>query len=288
MNTFTRRDVLRAGALGALACALPRNLRAAPVQKVGISVQLYSVRDLCGKDFPGTLKQIAALGFEGAELAGYYDKSAAELRKLLDGLGLKAAATHIGAKTLEGDELKRTIEFHKTLGCNLLICPGDGRFTNADKSKELAEVFNKATETLKPLGMACGYHNHTHEFEKGPGGKTWWDLFAERTSKEVVLQIDFGHAIYAGVDCVGLIRRNPGRIRTTHVKGRIPAGVEGKKPFVGQDTGDWKAILGACYEVGGTEWFSIEQEDYPDGKSSIDCVKISLDGLKGILKGMGK
>jgi sugar phosphate isomerase/epimerase len=77
-------------------------------------------------------------------------------------------------------------------------------------------------------------------------------------------------------------------VKSTHVKGRLPEGTEGKKPFVGQDTGNWKEILGACYEVGGTDWFLIEQEDYPDGMSSMEATKTSLDGLRKILAEMGR
>ncbi|HVR75331.1 MAG TPA: sugar phosphate isomerase/epimerase, partial [Planctomycetota bacterium] len=257
---------------------------------IGIGVQLYSVRDFCARDFDAALKQVAGLGFEGVEFAGYhkYDRDAGALKKKLDELGLKSAGTHIGAGSFVGDALKRTIDLHRTIGCSLLIVPGDGRFTSPDKSRELADLLNKAAEALKPEGMFCGYHNHTKEFGKAEGDKTWWDLFAERTTKDVVLQIDFGHAIYAGVDPVALVRKSPGRVKTTHIKGRLPKGTQGKKPFVGQDTADWKSILAACYEVGGTEWFSIEQEDYPDGKSSMECSKISLDGLRAILKEMGK
>ena len=290
MKTHSRRDVLRWGAAGAAALAMPRISSGAPDKKIGLSVQLYSVRDDCAKDFDAALKQIAGMGFEGVEFAGYhkYDGNAAGLKKKLDELGLKVAATHIGANSFVGDALKKTVEFHKAIGCKYLICPGDGRFTKADGSKELADLFNKAAEALKPEGMSCGYHNHTQEFEKSPDGKSWWDLFAGRTTKDVVLQIDFGHAIYAGVDSVDLVRRNPGRIKTTHIKGRLPKGTTGKKPFVGQDTADWKSILGACQEVGGTEWFSIEQEDYPEGMTPMECTKVSFEGLKKILKDMGK
>ena len=290
MNAITRRDVLKFGASAAAMLALPRTLFSAPAKRIGLSVQLYSVRDACSKDFDATLQQIAVLGFEGVEFAGYhkYDKDPAGLKKKLDDLGFKAAATHIGAGSFEGDALKKTIDSHKTIGCKYLICPGDPRFTNAEKSKELADLFSKTAEALKPEGMFCGYHNHTHEFEKAEGDKTWWDLFAERTAKDVVLQIDFGHAIYAGVDCVALVKKNPGRIKTTHIKGRLPKGTTDKKPFVGQDTADWKSILGACYEVGGTEWFSIEQEDYPEGMTPMECTKVSFEGLKKILKDMGK
>ncbi len=290
MTTISRRDLLKFGAAGAAALAFPGAARARQAKKIGLGVQLYSVRDFCGKDFDAALKQIADLGFEGVEFAGYYKygNDPAGLRKKLDELGLKAAGTHIGANSFFGDALKKTVEFHKTIGCAFLICPGDGRFTKPDQSKAFADQFNKAADLLKAEGMACGFHNHTAEFGKAEGDKSWWDLFVERTSKDVILQIDFGHAIYAGVDCVALVKKAAGRVRTTHVKGRLPKGTQGKKPFVGQDTGDWKAILGACYEVGGTDWFLIEQEDYPDKMSSMDCTKLSLDGLKSILKEMGK
>ncbi len=287
--TVSRRDAVKMGAAGALALAAPGALAAAPPPKIGLGVQLYSVRDVCAKDFDAALKQVAAMGFEGVEFAGYhkYAADAAGLRKRLDALGLRAAGTHIRAAAFAGDELKKTIEFHQAIGCTLLIVPGDGRFTDPEKSKEFADSMNRTAEALKPLGMSCGYHNHVKEFEKS-GDKSWWDLFAERTTKDVVLQIDFGHAIFAGVDGPALVRKSPGRVKTTHIKGRLPRGAQRKKPFVGQDAGDWKAIVTVCAEVGGTEWFTIEQEDYPDGKSSMECTKISLDGFKAILTEMGR
>src|SRR5688572_7767890 len=115
MKTLTRRDMLRFGAAAAAAAlALPKTSFAGQAKKVGIAVQLYSVRDFCGKDFDAALKQVAGMGFEGVEFAGYhkYASDAAGLRKKLDDLGLKAAGTHIGAGSFVGDDLKKTIEFH--------------------------------------------------------------------------------------------------------------------------------------------------------------------------------
>ena len=290
-RTVSRRQMLGWSAAGLAALGAAPLLRASQDanKRIPISVQLYSVRNI--KDLDEAMKAMKDIGFDGVEFAGYgkYNNDAAGLKKKLDELGLKAAATHIGANSFVGDALKKTIDFHKTIGCKFLIVPGDGRFQNPDKCKEYAEVMTKAAEALKPEGLYTGHHNHTQEFAKSPeGDKTYWDLFLERTPKEVAVQIDFGHALYAGLDCVALVKKAAGRVKSTHVKGRLPKGATGKKPFVGQDTGDWKAILGACYEVGGTEWFSIEQEDYPDGLTPTECVKISFDGLKKILADMGK
>ena len=39
--------------------------------------------------------------------------------------------------------------------------------------------------------------------------------------------------------------------------------------------------------MGGTEWFTIEQERYVKGKSPLECSEMSLKGLLAILKEMG-
>ncbi len=269
---------------GAPALAAPK--KAVP-RKIPIGLQLYSVRDACAKDMDGTLARVAEMGFAGVEFAGYhsYGKDPEGLRKKLDALKLKVAGTHIRADSFGPDKLKATIDFHKTIGCRFLIVPGDGRFTDPEKSKDYAKVMTETAAALKPEGLFCGHHNHTKEFEKA-GDKTYWDLFAERTSKDVILQNDLGWTKLAGYDPVDTIKRYPGRTRTAHFKAKLPKGAEGKKPFIGQDIMDWKGIIVACDEVGGTEWFTIEQEDYPDGLSPLDCVRTSLTGLKKILAEM--
>jgi sugar phosphate isomerase/epimerase len=287
---ITRREAIAwtaatAGAMAAPALALREEKR------IPIGLQLYSVRDVGGKDFDGMLKQVAEMGFEGVEFAGYgkYGKDPEGLRKKLDELKLVACGTHIGAGSFEGAKLKETIAFHKTIGCKFLIVPGDGRFFDPVKSKDYAEFLNKTAEALKPEGLFCGHHNHDKEHTAKDGDKSMWDHFAERTSKDVILQNDVGHTRYAGLDPVDVLKKHPGRTKSIHVKDRLPKDAPpAAKPFVGQGTIRWKELVTVCYEVAGTEWFVIEQENYPDKLSSMECTKISLDGFKKILKEMGK
>lgn len=283
MQNLSRRQFLKSAAVGSVALA-GSSWGWAAGSHIPISLQLYSVRDDCAKDFDAALERVAKMGFEGVEFAGYhkYSGKAKELRARLDELNLKAAATHIGTGTLRGDELKRTIEFHQILGCRYLIVPGDRDFTHPERSKALAETFNQATGVLKPLRMACGYHNHTAEFNKD-GGKTYWDLFAERTLPEVVLQQDCGWTAAAGLDPVELIKKYPNRTKVTHFKPTIVGNDTTKKPILGQDSVDWAAVLAACRQYGGTEWVTIEQETYLPGKSPMECTEMSLAGLKKLL-----
>ncbi len=285
---ISRRDFLKISATGTAAIfgaqAGLLSAHTSPAQNIKIGVQLYSVRKDCAEDFDKALDQIAVMGFEGVEFAGYYQYTTAPmaLKKRLDDLSLKAAGTHIGISTLKGDTLLKTLEFHKIIGCNYLIVPSGHDFTHPEKSKTLAEVFNKAAAVLKAEGMYCGFHNHENEFNLFEG-ETYWDLFAKRTHKDVVLQLDVGWAVAAQVDPVAAIRKHPGRSRTVHFKPTVLADDTDKTAIIGQDSVDWPEVIKACYDVGGTEWFTIEQEYYPGGKSPMECTQLSLEGLKNIL-----
>jgi len=282
-RAFVSRSLLA----GAAALSLPSRTRAqGSGKKLPVALQLYSVRRDCAEDFDAALAQVAKMGFDGVEFAGYhnYNGKSQELRKRLDDLGLGVAATHIGTGTLRGDALKGTIDFHQVIGCKFLIVPGDGDFTHPEKSKTLAETFNEAAATLKPLGMACGYHNHTKEFTVYEG-KTYWDWFAQRTTPDVILQQDCGWTAAAGLDPVEIMKRYPGRMRSTHFKPTVVNNEPDKKAFLGQDSVDWAAVIEGCRKFGGTEWITLEQEAYPDGKTPMEASAISFAALKKLLAG---
>ena len=287
MNTHpcSRRHFVKSSVLTAAALAGSRSFAAgASGRAIPIALQLYSVRGDCGKDIDAALAAVAKMGFTAVEFAGYYKYAgkAKELRAKLDALGLKAAATHIGANTLRGDALNQSIEFHKEIGCKYLIVPGDGDFTNPDKNKALAEFFNETAAKLKPHGLACGYHNHTGEFAKS-GDSNYWELFAQRTNKDVVLQIDCGWAAAAGQDCADLMKRHPGRMQVVHIKPTVFGDAAGKKAIFGQDSVNWGPVLTACRDLGATEWLTLEQEAYPDGKSPMECTALSFAALQKAL-----
>lgn len=294
--SLNRRNFLKLSGLAAAAGALP----ALQAQANGlpprprISVQLYSIRDWIankqadGKNkprLPEALETLASYGAQGVEFAGYYNYwgKGRELRKLLDDCGLVASGTHIGTGSLRGDNLKRTIDFHQAIGCKYLIVPSDRDFTNPDKCQALADHFNQVAEVLKPLGMKCGYHNHTAEFRLH-NGKTYYDLFAERTTQDVVLQQDCGWSAAAGKDPVELIKKYPGRSGTLHFKPTVLRGAKDKKAYFGQDSVPWDEVFVAAWKVGGCEWMTLEQERYPDGNTSLECTRISLTGMQAMLK----
>ncbi len=246
------------------------------MSKIPIALQLYSVREDCTKDLPGTLKAVAKMGYEGVEFAGYYGRDAKELRTLCDNLGLKVAGTHIGLDTLLGDELERTVEFNHILGNRFLIVPGlaEERRNSRAAWLDTAKLFNEIAEKVKPEGMRVGYHNHSIEFAP-MDDELPWDTFFGNTHPEVVMQLDTGNALHGGADPVPFLERYPGRAALVHLKEYSSAN---PKALIGEGEVRWDDVFALCESTGGTEWYIVEQESY--AFPPIECVDRCLQNLR--------
>ncbi len=243
---------------------------------VKVGVQLYSVRDDCKQDLPRTLAEIAQIGYQGVEFAGYYGYDASTLRRMLDENGLECCGTHIGLDALLGDNLPRTIEFHQTLGCKYLIVPGLPPERTASKQAwlETAHLFNEIAERLKPYGFFTGYHNHWIEFQP-IDGELPWDIFFSNTSPDVVMQIDTGNALHGGAHAEPFIHKYPGRARTVHCK---EYSASNPSAVIGEGDVHWDAFFHACETVGGTEWYIVEQETY--AHSPMETIRLCFEAMK--------
>ncbi len=262
---------------------LDKNLEGNTMNKVPkLSVQLWSVKDVIKKDFKGTLKALADMGFEGVELAGEfgpYKNDAKGLKTFLDSINLKVSGAHVSFKQLNAKNFDKTIAFYQQLNLDTLIIGWDERAWHPQGIKEVVKLLNALDKKLAPYGLKTGFHNHEHEFDDFQG-TTYWDYLAVNTRDSVVLQQDVGWTTYAGKDPIAYVKKYPNRTFTTHYKVRIPEGVQGKLPIIGQDTIDWLNLLKANISVGGTKWIVVEQEEYPNGLSSLAAVALSKKGLE--------
>ncbi len=275
---ISRRDLLKLGAGTAAFClsggaklahAKPRD------KKIPIGLQLYSVRHACEKDLPPVLEAVAKMGYAGVEFAGYYGRTAVELRKLLDQNGLKCCGTHIGLNTLQGDALKGTVEFNKTLGNPYLIVSymPHSQLESVEKIKETAKIYDEVAAKVKGQGMRVGYHAHGGDFVK-VGDKTAWEIFFENTCPEVSMQMDIGNCLEGGGDPYAILKQFPGRSATVHLKehGGPPEAV------VSEGDVDWKKVFAICEKTGGTEWYIVEHER--GAGDPVENVKRCLDNLR--------
>ena len=136
----------------------------------------------------------------------------------------------------------------------------------------MAETLNRANDTLKGQGLHAGYHNHDAEW-KPVDGKKPMELLAATLDKSIMLQLDVGTCLAAGSDPVAWINRNPGRIRSMHVKDWSPQ--KGYKVLTGEGIAPWKKLFAAAEKAGGIEYYLIEQEgsDYPEMETAraVSC-----------------
>jgi sugar phosphate isomerase/epimerase len=279
---FARRDFIRmgiAGVAGAWTAGQLTNNRAvvaAPATLIPIGLQLYSVRHDFGKDQAGILAAVSKFGFEGVEFAGYFNRTASELRKMLDENGLKCCGTHLGIDQVTGENLARTIEFNQALGNKLLIVPGlpPKRTATQQAWLENAKQFADLAEKLKPAGMRIGYHNHQSEF-KPLEGKLPFDTFFGNTPKDVVMQVDVGTAVEAGADPKAVFEKYPGRAASIHVKEYSKTN---PKAYVGEGDAKWQEIFDVLEKQGATEWYIVEYEI--EGMPALDSVNRCLQNLR--------
>ena len=280
----TRRDVLKLGGAAAASMAAASLLEgtsalaAAKYKTIPIGVQAWCVRKQLASDIPGTLAQVSQAGFELLELENAFGKSGAEWKTLLTAANLKAAGFHHSLPELRGDKLQQTIEFNQALGNRNLIIRSlpPAVYEKLDLLKQTTDEINGIAEKLKPHNLRVGYHNHTTDFNR-LDGEYWWNRFADGTSKDVVLQFDTGNASEKeGVDVVEVLKRNPGRVKSMHIK---PFSKASPNAFLGADELNWPAIMTAAETVAGVELYIIEYEK-ETGRPPIDDLTANLAAFK--------
>jgi len=282
-ESYSRRSFLAASLSSGLAVSAVSSFSlSAKGKKVPIGLELYSVRDVLPKDLPGTVTAVAKQGYEVVEFYSAYfswtPEYAKEVRKLLDGVGLKCSSTHNGGESFHGAGIQKAIDLNSIIGSKYIVMAHPGKeITTADGWKEVAETLNTTGEKFKAAGIKAGYHNHDAEWKPVDGVKPI-EVLAKNTGKDVMLQLDVGTCVETGNDPVAWIKANPGRIRSLHLKEWSPD--KGYKVLFGEGKAPWKEIFTAAEKVGGVEFYLIEQEGYDT--PSLQTVETCLANYKKI------
>jgi sugar phosphate isomerase/epimerase len=262
---------------GAAAAAGAFQTRAAAAKRLPVGLELYSVRDQLAKDLMGTVRAVAGMGYEVVEFYSPYfqwtPEYARDVRKLLDELNVRCLSTHNGRNALEPEGLKKAIELNQILGSKTIVMASPGRAQTQDDWKQVAEILTHAAETLAPLKMRAGYHNHQLEFTEKEGFRPM-PFLAANTPKDVTLQFDVGTCMEVGYDPLAWIKANPGRIRSLHLKDWGAGADRGYRVLFGEGDTPWKALLDAAEERGGAEYYLIEQEGsrLPSIETAAQCL----------------
>jgi len=247
-----------------------------------IGCQTWPVRQSIAKDFPGTLKQLAAAGFQSVELCspvGYVDDGFAglakykgsELKGILADAGLTCTSSHFGIDELRKNQEDR-IAWAKDVGLTQMLVPtlsGPDK-PSMDDVKRAADEYNKIGEKAMAAGIQQGLHNEGFELSQVDGKRTYDILFELLDPKAVKFQFQVS-TISQGYDAAEYFTKYPGRFISMHVQGWSAA--TKKIAPVGQDTLDWKKIFTAA-KTGGIKNYFVEM--------NLEMMKASVPFLRSL------
>jgi sugar phosphate isomerase/epimerase len=260
--------------LAATAAAFPL-AAAVHDKKIPVGLEMFSVRGDLKKDLTGTITSVAKMGYQCEEFfSPYFDwthDQAKEVRKTMDAAGVRCLSTHNSLKSFTGDGLQNAIDLNTILGSKYIVLAHPGDVKTADGWKQIADTLNSANTKMQGQGLHAGYHNHDAEWKPVDGQKPM-EILAANTDKSVMLQLDVGTCLEAGNDPVAWINKNPGRIRSLHLKDWSPD--KGYHVLFGEGVAPWQKIFQAAETTGGVEFYLVEQEgsDHPEMETAELCL----------------
>ncbi len=300
----TRREFLkRTATVGTAAVVGKVALGAEATRLLRIGVGLFTVPTMLERDFAGTLKTLASIGYKEVETfgpypwsaqvaqdrwkgiaqslafkgSGYFGLTPKEVRSILDNHGLTSPSMHTDLDSLR-TRLQPMAEAAHVLGQRYVVLPSipPGERQDLDGYRRVADEFNRIGSRAAALGVRFKYHNHGYGL-KPIDGVVPFELLADRTDPAAVdLQMDLFWTTAGGGDPIAYLQRYKGRYRSLHVKDMAkPVRFEGD----GGDAAQWIALFPYIADAGagvldlpgilsaasrsGVEHFFLERDQTP-------------------------
>ena len=285
MKTISRRQFLGTTAMGMAAAGYlaqgAAELRADPFGWP-IGCQTWPVREAIGKNFEGTLRQLAAEGYKAIEMCSppsYADSGfgplvglkASEMRERIHAAGMVCESCHYGFKELK-ENLDERMAYAKELGLKQMVVSTFAlrRGATMDDWMRAANEMNKLGERAQKAEMQLGFHNHDFEFEKIDGQLIYDKLLSELDPHAVKLQFQVA-VVRLGYNAADYFEKYPGRFISMHLADWSPEKKE--QVPVGQGVVDWKKTFAAA-KTGGVKNYFLEMDP--------ELMKASVPYLHGL------
>jgi len=265
MHPLSRRQFLYG--CGTSIAVATLGLRANPLG-MPIGCQTYPLRESIGKDFEGTLRQIAVGGYRMIEMCSpfSYGKNdfgrlanlkAAEIRRMIKGAGLGCESCHFAFRELK-ENLDDRIAYARELGLKQMIVSTFALRHDASMADwtQAAGELNKIGEQTQKAGIQLGFHNHNFEFREIDGVLIYDELMKRLDSKLVKMQFQVA-VISLGYEAATYLTKYPGRFISLHL---VDWSAEQKKIVaIGNGSIDWKKLFTAA-KTGGIENYFVEMD----------------------------
>ena len=296
MRSVSRRTFLKGISLSGVGLALWNRVPRLMADPLGLplGIQLYSVRDVLPKDYDGTLRQLSAIGYREVEAAGFFGRSASEVKQSMDRANLRCVSAHYSLKDLL-PKVDETIQYGKDLGLQYIVCASpwfkdpsrvkDAGSRDAREHMTLADwkwnadQFNRIGERVHAAGMHFAYHNHTPEFRSENGVVFYDELLRLTDPRKVAMELDCGWCVVAGKNPAEYLSKYPTRFAMLHVKDfKMTADTtpENAPPSteLGHGTIDYHPIFQAAKKADIKHAF-VEQEQFD--MPEMEALKVDAD-----------
>lgn len=229
-----------------------------------LGFQVWTIKDQLIKDFAGTLKMMAGLGYRSVEMCsppGYVSSGfgplvsmkGAEMKKIVEDCGLLLESTHYGMGELR-TSLSERIGFAAESGQKQMIVSSFGlpRDARMDDWMKAADELNEMALQTQKAGIQMGFHNHHGEFEKIDGMLIYDALLNRFDAKLVKMQFQVA-VVSIGIQAADYFAKYPGRFISAHLADWSSA--ENKQVPIGQGIVDWKELFKAAEKCGVKNYF---------------------------------
>ncbi len=255
-----------------------------------IAYQLYSAREEAEKDLGSVLRQLAALGYDGVEFAGFYGHSAQDVRALLDETGLEAVSSHVPFQAIEEDMFS-VIATHLAVGCKWIAVPYllDAERPGNPGFARVIAVIHRFARLCREADITLLYHNHDFEFATVSGAYALDFLYEAVPANLLETEIDTCWVKYSGLDPADYVKKYAGRCPIVHMKDYacdeptapcqpLPASFRFRP--VGMGIQNVPAIVRAAVSSG-AKWLVVEQDQprvnpMEDAKASLAAIRAAL------------
>lgn len=135
-----------------------------------ISIQLWTIREQCSEDLPGSLQQLSDIGFRYIEPFSTHEMDMRAFKRLVDDSGLNISSSHVVWGST--DVIDKALEQADTFGIQTCACGfGQKAFADEDSILATAETVNAAVAVLAKHGITMHMHNHWWELERLADGR---------------------------------------------------------------------------------------------------------------------
>jgi len=203
-----------------------------------VGIQLYTLRTIINNQLEETFRQIKSMGYDGVELAGFYGKTANELKTLLNQQRLEVISAHESIERIL-ENPKQVMDDYVLLGTKNIVIPYTDIHDKESYEAMLPKI-KKAVTMLTDAGFTVHYHNHSNEFNQFDDKYIIEHLLND--IEDLHLELDIYWAKAAGVDIYAFIELYKDKIKQLHAKDMVIEEKQHRFASVGEGTIDFTRI----------------------------------------------